>query len=61
MSLIAYYLAFMIAGDFAAYFLGLMVEYQWGSYASLIVFLAMLDIVSAFRNIHATAGQAGPE
>jgi hypothetical protein len=40
-SLIAYYLAFMIAGDFAAYFLGLMVEYQWGSYASLIVFLVL--------------------
>ena len=41
MKLIVYYLVFMIAGDFAAYFLGLFVEYEWGSQASLIVFLAL--------------------
>src|SRR6516164_10679760 len=41
MLLIVYYLIFMIAGDFAAYFLGLLVEYEWGSQASLIVFLAL--------------------
>ena len=41
MTLIMWYLIFMIAGDFAAYFLGLFVEYEWGSYASLIVFLAL--------------------
>ena len=41
MTLIVYYLIFMIAGDFAAYFLGLLVEYEWGSRASLIVFLAL--------------------
>jgi uncharacterized membrane protein len=40
-TLIVYYLIFMIAGDFAAYFLGLLVEYEWGSQASLIVFLAL--------------------
>jgi hypothetical protein len=40
-SLIAYYLGFMIAGDFAAYFLGLLVEYQWGSHVSLVVFLVL--------------------
>jgi hypothetical protein len=40
-TLIVYYLIFMIAGDFAAYFLGLLVEYEWGSYASLIVFLVL--------------------
>jgi hypothetical protein len=40
-SLIAYYVAFMITGDFAAYFIGLFVEYEWGSQASLIVFLAL--------------------
>jgi hypothetical protein len=40
-SLIAYYVIFMIAGDFAAYFIGLFVEYEWGSQASLIVFLAL--------------------
>jgi hypothetical protein len=28
---------FMIAGDLAAYFLGLLIEYEWGSHASLIV------------------------
>ena len=31
----------MIAGDLAAYFLGLLIEYEWGSHASLIVFLAL--------------------
>ena len=41
MLLIVYYLIFMIAGDFAAYFIGLSVEYEWGSQASLIVFLAL--------------------
>jgi len=41
MRLIVYYLVFMIAGDFAAYFVGLAVEYEWGSHASLIVFLAL--------------------
>ena len=25
----------MIAGDLAAYFLGLLIEYEWGSHASL--------------------------
>jgi hypothetical protein len=40
-TLIVYYLIFMIAGDFAAYFLGLLVEYEWGPYASLIVFLVL--------------------
>ena len=41
MLLIVYYVIFMIAGDFAAYFIGLSVEYAWGSYVSLIVFLAL--------------------
>jgi hypothetical protein len=31
----------MIGGDFTAYFLGLLVEYEWGSHVSLIVFLAL--------------------
>jgi hypothetical protein len=39
--LIYYYVAFMIAGDFASYFIGLFVEYEWGSNASLIVFLTL--------------------
>jgi uncharacterized membrane protein len=41
MWLLAYYVAFMIAGDFSAYFIGLFVEYEFGSQASLIVFLAL--------------------
>ena len=41
MQLIVYYLVFMIAGDVAAYFLGLFVERQFGSHVSLIVFLAL--------------------
>jgi hypothetical protein len=31
----------MVIGDFAAYFLGLFSEYEWGSQVSLIVFLAL--------------------
>ena len=41
MLLIVYYLIFMVVGDFAAYFLGRFVEYEWGSHVSLIVFLAL--------------------
>jgi hypothetical protein len=40
-TLIVYYVIFMIIGDLAAYFIGLAVEWQWGSHASLIVFLAL--------------------
>jgi len=40
MWLLGYYVVFMIAGDFASYFIGLFVEYEWGSQASLFVFLA---------------------
>jgi hypothetical protein len=39
--LIVYYLIFMIAGDFAAYFIGLVVEREFGGQVSLIVFLAL--------------------
>ena len=41
MTLIFWYLGFMIAGDFLAYGLGLLVEYEWGSHVSLVVFLAL--------------------
>ena len=41
MLLIVYYVIFMIAGDLAAYLIGLSVEYEWGSHVSLIVFLAL--------------------
>ena len=41
MSLIFWYLGFMIAGDFVAYFIGRFVEYQWGANTSLVVFLSL--------------------
>ena len=41
MRLIAYYVILMIAGDLLAYVIGLLVEYEWGPHASLIVFLAL--------------------
>jgi hypothetical protein len=41
MAILFWYLGFMVAGDFLAYFLGLFVEAQWGSRASLMVFLAL--------------------
>jgi hypothetical protein len=39
--LIVYYVVFMIAGDLSAYLIGLIVEREFGSQASLIVFLAL--------------------
>jgi hypothetical protein len=39
--LIVYYLVFMVIGDIAAYFIGLFIEYEWGSQVSLIAFLAL--------------------
>jgi hypothetical protein len=41
MKLIFWYLGFMIAGDLLAYLIGRFVEYAWGSYASLVVFLLL--------------------
>jgi hypothetical protein len=41
MTLIFWYLGFMIAGDLVAYFIGRLVEYAWGSHVSLVVFLAL--------------------
>ena len=41
MWLIAYYVVFMIAGDLAAYGIGLVVEWEFGGQVSLIVFLTL--------------------
>jgi len=41
LTLIVYFVAFMMAGDLAAYLIGLGVERAFGSQASLIVFLAL--------------------
>jgi hypothetical protein len=39
--LIIYYLVFMILGDLASYFIGLVVEWEFGQHVSLIVFLTL--------------------
>jgi hypothetical protein len=39
--LIVYYVVFMVLGDIAAYFIGLFIEYEWGSQVSLIAFLGL--------------------
>jgi hypothetical protein len=39
--LIIYYVVFMIAGDLASYLIGLIVEREFGSHVSLIVFLVL--------------------
>jgi hypothetical protein len=41
MILMAWFVLFMVIGDFAAYFLGLAIEYEWGSEVSLIAFLSL--------------------
>jgi len=41
MLLIVYYVALMLGGSLFAYLIGLIVERAFGSYASLIVFLAL--------------------
>ncbi len=41
MLLIAWYVLFMIVGDFVAYFIGLLIEHVWGLQASLVAFLAL--------------------
>jgi hypothetical protein len=39
--LIVYYVIFMIAGDLASYFIGLITEWEFGGQVSLVVFLAL--------------------
>jgi hypothetical protein len=39
--LIIYYVVFMIIGDLASYFIGLVTEWEFGQQASLIVFLTL--------------------
>jgi hypothetical protein len=45
MLLIIWYLALVAAGDVLAYFVGLFVEYEWGSYPSMIAFLVLYFVV----------------
>jgi hypothetical protein len=44
MLLIIWFLGLVAAGDVLSYLVGLFVEYEWGSYPSLVVFLAMYFI-----------------
>jgi hypothetical protein len=44
MWLLVYYVAFMIVGDLADYFIGLVVERVWGTAVSLWVFVALYFI-----------------
>jgi hypothetical protein len=39
--LIIYYVIFMVLGDLASYFIGLVTEWEFGQQVSLIVFLAL--------------------
>ena len=41
MMLMAWYVLFMVIGDLVSYFIGLAVEWEWGSQASLVVFLTL--------------------
>jgi len=45
MTLLIWYLGLVAVGDVLAYFLGLMVERQWGQYTSMVVFLALYFLV----------------
>jgi hypothetical protein len=45
MLLIAYYVIFVIAGSLSDYFIGLIVEREFGSHVSLLVFLAIYFVV----------------
>ena len=54
MVLIVWFLAFVALGDLLSYFVGLFVEYEWGSYPSLIVFLAMYGLYLSIVNVGQT-------
>jgi hypothetical protein len=41
MTLILVYIAFMLGGAVADYFVSLLIEYEWGPHVSLIVFLVL--------------------
>jgi hypothetical protein len=45
MALLVWYLGFVAAGAVLAYLIGRFVEYEWGSNASLIVFLTLYFLI----------------
>jgi hypothetical protein len=44
MTLLFWYVGFVLAGDVLAYLFGRFVEYEWGPNASLIVFLTLYSL-----------------
>jgi hypothetical protein len=45
MTLLLWYVGFVLAGDVLDYFIGRFVEYEWGLNASLIVFLTLYFLI----------------
>jgi hypothetical protein len=45
MTLLFWYVGFVLAGDALAYLIGRFVEYEWGSNASLVVFLTLYFLI----------------
>ena len=45
MTLLSWYVGFVLAGDALAYLIGRFVEYEWGSNASLVVFLTLYFLI----------------
>jgi hypothetical protein len=45
MTLLLWYVGFVLAGDALAYLIGRFVEYEWGSNASLVVFLTFYFLI----------------
>ena len=45
MTLLIWYLGLVAVGDFIAYFIGLIIERQWGQYTSMVAFLALYFLV----------------
>jgi hypothetical protein len=45
MTLLLWYVGFMVSGTMLSYLIGRLVEYQWGSNTSLIVFLVLYFVL----------------
>jgi hypothetical protein len=45
MTLLLWYVGFVLTGNVLAYFMGRFIEYEWGSNASLIVYLTLYFLI----------------
>ena len=45
MTLLLWYVGFVLTGNVLAYFIGRFIEYEWGSNASLIVYLTLYFLI----------------